>query len=97
MAVRADFTSLEPTLEAENAWVKSVHDIGHTTLYPLTNSWYTGTNIEGKVRMFTPYAGGVGTYRRVCEAVVAHGYDGFEFPRADGCIASELKPAAQRR
>ncbi|MBI2801768.1 MAG: NAD(P)/FAD-dependent oxidoreductase [Gammaproteobacteria bacterium] len=80
----AHFASVEPTLEAENDWVKTVHDIGHTTLYPLTNSWYTGTNIQGKVRMFTPYAGGVGTYRRVCDAVAADGYEGFEFTYADG-------------
>ncbi len=94
---RADFKSIEPTLQAETAWVKNVHDIGHSTLYPLTNSWYTGTNIEGKARMFTPYAGGVGTYRRVCDAVVANGYDGFEFTRAGGSMAHELKPATQAR
>ena len=47
--------------------------------------------------MFTPYAGGVGTYRRVCDAVVANGYDGFEFARAGGSMAHELKPATQAR
>jgi len=71
--------AVEPTLAAENDWVKTVHDVGHSTLYPMANSWYTGANIEGKIRMFTPYAGGVGTYRRICEAVVARGYDGFQF------------------
>ncbi len=69
--------SIEPTLDAENAWVQTVHDVGHTTLYPHAQSWYTGANIPGKLRMFTPYAGGVGTYRRVCEEVVAKGYEGF--------------------
>jgi cyclohexanone monooxygenase len=93
----SDFRSIEPTLQAERAWVQNVHDIGHTTLYPLTDSWYTGTNIEGKARMFTPYAGGVGTYRRVCDEVVANGYDGFEFTRADGFLAHELRPIAQAR
>jgi len=73
---------VEACEQAENDWVRTVHEIGHTTLYPLTKSWYTGTNIAGKVRMFTPYAGGVGTYRRVCESVVADGYAGFEFTRA---------------
>ena len=68
---------IEPALDAENAWVQTVHEVGHTTLYPLTNSWYTGTNIAGKVRMFTPYAGGVGTYRRICDTVVEKGYEGF--------------------
>ena len=69
--------TMEPTLEAENQWVRTVHDVGHTTLYPLTNSWYTGANIPGKVRMFTPYAGGVGTYRRICDAVIENGYEGW--------------------
>ena len=74
--------SIEPSVEAEDAWVQTVHDVGHTTLYPLTNSWYTGTNIAGKVRMFTPYAGGVGAYRRICDAVVEKGYDGFRLIHA---------------
>jgi cyclohexanone monooxygenase len=73
--------TVEPSLEAENDWVKTVHEVGHSTLYPLANSWYTGTNIAGKVRMFTPYAGGVGTYRRICAGVVERGYAGFEFMR----------------
>jgi cyclohexanone monooxygenase len=71
--------TVEPTLVAENDWVKTVHDVGHSTLYPMANSWYTGANIQGKVRMFTPYAGGVGTYRRICDEVVARGYEGFQF------------------
>jgi len=71
--------TVEPTPAAENDWVKTVHDVGHSTLYPMANSWYTGANIQGKVRMFTPYAGGVGTYRRICNEVVARGYEGFQF------------------
>ena len=74
---------VEATAGAERDWVQTVHEIGHTTLYPLTKSWYTGTNIEGKVRMFTSYAGGVGTYRLICEDVTANGYTGFEFAGAD--------------
>ncbi len=70
---------VEPLERAEDEWVQTVHELGHATLYPLTNSWYTGTNIAGKIRMFTPYAGGVGTYRRTCEEVVAKGYAGFAF------------------
>ena len=72
---------IEPEVQAENDWVKTVHEIGPTTLYPLVDSWYTGTNIPGKVRMFTPYASGVGTYRRVCEDVAANDYRGFRFAR----------------
>ncbi|MFT4561505.1 MAG: cyclohexanone monooxygenase [Gammaproteobacteria bacterium] len=74
---------VEAAAEAERDWVQTVHEVGHTTLYPMTKSWYTGTNIDGKIRMFTPYAGGVGTYREICEDVVANGYTGFVFGDAD--------------
>jgi cyclohexanone monooxygenase len=69
--------SIEPLPEAEEAWGQTVHEVGHATLYPQVASWYTGANIPGKPRRFTPYAGGVGTYRRICEDVVAQGYAGF--------------------
>ena len=62
--------------------VPAVHEVGHTTLYPHVASWYTGANIPGKQRLFTPYAGGVGTYRRICEQVVEQNYEGFEFKRS---------------
>ncbi len=74
--------SIEPTPEAEDNWVESVDEIAHTTLYPLVNSWYTGANINGKLRKFTPYAGGVGTYRILCDEVVKKGYEGFRLIRA---------------
>jgi cyclohexanone monooxygenase len=32
----------------------------------------------GKPRVFLPYAGGVGPYRRKCEEIAAAGYAGFE-------------------
>ena len=41
------------------------------------NSWYLGANIPGKPRVFMPYAGGMGPYRRHCEQVVEAGYEGF--------------------
>ncbi len=74
--------SMEPTADAENAWVQTVHEVGHMTLYPHVASWYTGANIPGKQRLFTPYAGGVGAYRRVCEEVVEKDYEGFAFQRS---------------
>ena len=69
--------TIEPTLEAEDAWVEHVNEVANSTLFPLTDSWYTGTNIPGKLRLFTPYVGGVGVYREKCDEVAAAGYDGF--------------------
>jgi len=73
---------IEPTREAQDAWVEHVNKVAHTTLYPKAASWYMGANIEGKPRVFMPYIGGVGTYRQECDAVVAQGYQGFRLSTA---------------
>jgi cyclohexanone monooxygenase len=67
---------IEPTLEAEDAWVAHVNEVAATTLYPSCNSWYLGANIPGKPRVFMPYLG-FPAYVEKCEAVVANGYEGF--------------------
>ena len=43
---------IEPTLQAENAWVEHVNEVAYTTLYPSAASWYMGANIPGKPRVF---------------------------------------------
>jgi cation diffusion facilitator CzcD-associated flavoprotein CzcO len=68
---------VEATAEAEDGWVEHVNEIADETLYPLANSWYLGANIPGKPRVFMPYVGGVGAYRRVCDEVAAQDYKGF--------------------
>ncbi len=73
------FEVMEPTVEAEDDWVDHVQEAANKTLFPRANSWYMGANIPGKPRLFTPYIGGVGVYRRICEDVVENGYKGFRF------------------
>lgn len=68
---------VEATAEAEAAWGRRVDEAADATLFPLAKSWYTGANIPGKPRIFMPFAGGVGTYRQICDAVAADGYAGF--------------------
>ncbi len=72
-----DRGGIEATVEAEDGWVARVNEVGNATLYPLANSWYTGANIPGKPRIFMPYVGGVGVYRKTCDDVAANGYEGF--------------------
>ena len=36
-----------------------------------------------------PYIGGVGTYRRICEEVVADNYEGFRFEAETAATAAE--------
>ena len=71
------------TPTSETAWVSHVNEVADETIYPLANSWYLGANIPGKPRVFTPYAGGVGTYRQKCIDVADAGYEGFIFGRPD--------------
>ncbi len=71
--------TIEPTAEAVGEWVAHVNEVAEGTMYtaPSCNSWYLGSNIEGKTRVFMPYVGGFGRYRDRCEQIVADGYPGF--------------------
>ena len=70
-------STIEPSLEAQDTWVDHVNEVAGYTLYPTANSWYMGANVPGKARVFMPYAGGVGAYRKTCDDVVRDGYRGF--------------------
>jgi len=70
--------AIEASAAAEEAWMDYVRDVANATLYVKADSWYTGANVPGKARGFSTFVGGVDTYRRACEAVVAEGYRGFD-------------------
>ncbi len=72
-----DTATLDPTDDAKDTWTTHVDEVGHTTLFPTANSWYMGSNVAGKPRVFLPYIGGVGVYREECDAVAAKVYEGF--------------------
>ena len=74
---KGGFETIEASQEAQDRWVAHVNEVAHMTLYPQANSWYMGANIPGKPRVFMPYIGGVGVYRRICDDVAAKGYEGF--------------------
>jgi cyclohexanone monooxygenase len=68
---------VEASPDAESAWVRHVAEKADATLFPLANSWWTGSNIPGKPRMFMPYVGGIGPYGEICAAIADKGYEGF--------------------
>jgi cation diffusion facilitator CzcD-associated flavoprotein CzcO len=72
-------TVIESTEEAERGWTDHVREVGDYTLYPQANSWYMGSNVPGKPRVFMAYIGGVGAYRQHCDQLAADGYTGFAF------------------
>jgi cyclohexanone monooxygenase len=68
---------IEPETTAEDAWVAHVGDLAGATLRHTCNSWYLGSNIAGKPKVFMPYTGGFPAYVAKCNDVAAKGYDGF--------------------
>jgi cyclohexanone monooxygenase len=77
------FEVMEARKDAEDKWVDHVNEVAYGTLYPQANSWYMGANIPGKPRIFMPYIGGVGVYRKICDEVAAKGYEGFAMTAAE--------------
>jgi cation diffusion facilitator CzcD-associated flavoprotein CzcO len=74
---------IEPRPESEDEWMNHVNEIASQTLFVRAASWYMGANIPGKPRVFMPYLGGVGVYRRTCAQVAADGYRGFNLESVD--------------
>ncbi len=75
------YETVEPEVSFEDDWVDHVNEVADSTLMPRVDSWYIGANIPGKPRVFMPYVGGVGTYRKICDEVAAKDYEGFAFMR----------------
>lgn len=73
--------TIEPVPEAEKAWGAEVQDLADRTLYPQTDSWFTGANIPGKPREFVVYIGGA-NYHKNLHKVSADDYRGFAFESA---------------
>ncbi|MEL6983689.1 MAG: cyclohexanone monooxygenase, partial [Actinomycetota bacterium] len=73
-------STIEATTDAVADWVAHVNEVADGTMYtaPSCNSWYLGSNIDGKARVFMPYVGGLGRYRAHCAQVVTDDYRGFE-------------------
>ena len=74
--------SIEATEQAQETWVAHAAEVAEPTIFPRGASWYTGTNVPGKARVFMPYIGGVPAYREACEKVAADGYQGFDLTPA---------------
>ena len=54
--------SIEPTLEAENAWIAECDEIANQTLFAVVDSWINGSNIPGKPVTNMFYMAGMGAY-----------------------------------
>ena len=77
-----DKSSVEATEASEAAWGAEVEAIAGATLFPKTDSWWTGANMPGKPRYFSAYLGGDIYYQRIAD--IAKDYAGFEFEPPSG-------------
>ena len=66
--------SVEPTLQAEQEWVKHHDEVADETLVSKVDSWYTSANVPGKMRRVIPYCGGANVYREHCDKVRKGGF-----------------------
>ncbi|MBP2473140.1 cation diffusion facilitator CzcD-associated flavoprotein CzcO/acetyl esterase/lipase [Crossiella equi] len=88
-------TRVEADRTAQEVWGEHVATAASFTVYPLADTWYSGANIDGKPRAFMPYAGGIGTYRRISDDVAAKGYPGFVEHGGAAATKARLDPGAQ--
>lgn len=71
---------LEPTAEAEREWSEHVAQAASASQAAFgehVNSWFFGSNIEGKPRSVNVYFGGADRYAAACRAEADAGYPGF--------------------
>lgn len=78
----AGVTRIEPTEEAERAWVQHVAEVANATLLRDAESWYTGANVPGKARAVLQYVGGVGPYEDLLRHEAQAEYPGLMRARA---------------
>ncbi|GAA1851893.1 NAD(P)/FAD-dependent oxidoreductase [Pseudonocardia ailaonensis] len=69
--------AIEASEAAQDDWVRHVEEVANGTLFPTADSWYMGSNVPGKPRVFMAYLAGVGVYRQHCDDVARQGYTGF--------------------
>jgi cation diffusion facilitator CzcD-associated flavoprotein CzcO len=68
--------TVEPSADAEEAWGEEVHSIADKTLFPKTDSWFTGANIPGKPKQFLVHLNGPEYFKRLTR-VASEKYSGF--------------------
>lgn len=73
------YTRVEAERDAEADWVREVQAAAERTLRSKSDSWYNGSNIEGKASVFMPYIGGFPTYVDTCTNIAENDYRGFSF------------------
>jgi len=72
---------IEPSEEAEDAWVEDTQARVAGSIFEQADSWQFGSNVPGKPRRFLLWLGGLNVFREKCAAVARAGYEGFRLTR----------------
>jgi cation diffusion facilitator CzcD-associated flavoprotein CzcO len=75
------YTTVEATHDAQEEWVTHVASLVEGTIRASDscNSWYLGSNVPGKRRVYMSYVGGQILYKQKCDEIVRDNYRGFVF------------------
>jgi cyclohexanone monooxygenase len=88
--------TIEPKVSDEDAWVEHVNDVSTVSLRSTCSSWYVGTNIPGRPRVFMPYIGGFPVYVQKCNEVMNGGFEGFALEGAQDSNAAPTVRLTER-
>jgi cyclohexanone monooxygenase len=72
-----DAATVEAIPQYEDEWVEHVNEVSKVSLRSTCSSWYVGTNIADRPRVFMPYIGGFPVYVQKCNEVMSNGFEGF--------------------
>ena len=75
-------STVEPTKQAEDAWMDLVLSLAPRTLVSKANTWYLNANVKDKPQGLTIFTGGFLKYREYCAAQAQSGYRDFALERA---------------
>ena len=87
--------TVEADANAELAWMRHVYDIAAQTLMIKANSWYVGSNVPDKPRIFMPFAGGLDVYRNMTDEIARDDYRGFHFATLTSSVPEGWAPLLQ--
>lgn len=73
---------MEPTQEAEDAWIEECDEIANATLFAQVNSWINGANVPGKPVTNMFYMAGMAAYMDKLTEVADNDYMGLQVRRS---------------
>ncbi|MEQ1882837.1 MAG: NAD(P)/FAD-dependent oxidoreductase [Burkholderiales bacterium] len=86
-----NLATIEPAPGVDEAWAKNVEEAAKQTLFHGTDSWYSGANIEGKLRQFVVHLGGPEYFKHLRQ-IAQSNYEGFILEQ----VATERRAADVR-